>query len=171
MNPNETNDRSNPAMQKFGFEAVQLDQPGAPTPGRIADRLGDITTALEEAVAKGDLGAISNGVAELGRLHLESVENYTAMTDKTLVATALRALQVVHEYELLVLHGSSRRERAYGRAAKDRLVEVCFEIGVRHLAERFKEVITQYKAAYQANLKEVGGEDEHGTGRLSWWNV
>jgi len=65
MNPNETNDRSNPAMQKFGFEAVRLDQPGAPTPGRIADRLGDITTALEEAVAKGDLGAISNGVAEL----------------------------------------------------------------------------------------------------------
>jgi hypothetical protein len=100
-----------------------------------------------------------------------SDENYTTMTDETLVATALQALQVVHEYEILALHGSSRRERAYGQAAKDRLVEVCVEIGVRHLAERFKEVITKHNAAYQANLKEVGGEDEHGTGRLSWWNV
>jgi len=34
----------------------------------IADCLGDITEALEEAVAHGDLGAIANGVAELGRL-------------------------------------------------------------------------------------------------------
>jgi hypothetical protein len=64
-------------------------------------------------------------------------DDYTTMTDETLVATARQALHVVHEYELLVLHGSSRRERAYGRAAKDRLVEVCVEIGLRHLAESY----------------------------------
>jgi hypothetical protein len=55
-------------MQKFGFEAVQLDQPGAPTPRRIADCLGDITTALDQAVASGDLGAIVNGAAEVALL-------------------------------------------------------------------------------------------------------
>jgi hypothetical protein len=25
--------------------------------------------------------------------------------------------------------------------------------------------------AYEANLKEMGVEDESGTGRLCWWNV
>jgi hypothetical protein len=165
-------------MQKFGFEAVQLDQPGALTPGRIADCLGEITTALDQAVASGDLGAIANGVADLGRLRmalgedsLESVEDYTTMTDETLVATARQALQVVHEYEFLALHGISRRESAWGRAAKDRLGDVCCEIGVRHLVDRFKNMIYQHKAAYEANLKEMGVEDESGTGRLSWWNV
>jgi hypothetical protein len=149
-----------------------------PNERSVADRLSDITAALERAVAIGDLGAIANGVAELGGLRLargevasESVEDYTTMNYETLVETARQALQVVHEFEILVLHGTSRGERADGRAAKDRLVEVCCEIGVRHVAERFKEVITEHKAAYQANLKEVGGEDEHGTGRLSWWNV
>jgi hypothetical protein len=107
----------------------------------------------------------------VGEVALESVEDYTTMTDETLVATALQALQVVHEYEFLVLYGSSRSERAWGRAAKDRLGDVCFEIGVRHLAERFKDMISQHKDAYQTNLKELREEDEHSTGRLSWWNV
>ena len=52
-----------------GKAAIQpLDQPGAPTPARIADRLGNITIALDTAVANGDLGAIVNGLAELKRL-------------------------------------------------------------------------------------------------------
>jgi hypothetical protein len=70
VNPNDTTDQRKAAMQEFGFEAVPLDEPGAPTPGRIAERLGKITTALNQAVASGDLGAIANGVAELGRLCL-----------------------------------------------------------------------------------------------------
>jgi hypothetical protein len=166
------------ANRQKNIERRRLQDSPRETPGRIADSLRDITTALEKSVGEGDLAAIANGVAELGPLRtvlgeisLEGVEDYTTMTDETLLATALQALQVVHEYEILVLHGSSRRERAYGRATKDRLVEVCCEIGVRHLAERFKEVIAKHNAAYQANLKEVGGKDEHSTGRLSWWNV
>jgi hypothetical protein len=98
-------------------------------------------------------------------------QDYTTMTDETLLATTLQELRGLHEYELLVLNGSSRRERAWGRAAKDRLRDVCGEIGVRLLAERFQEQITQHKADYQANLKEVGGANEHGSGRLSWWKV
>ena len=66
MNPNDTPNLGNPAM------------PGAPTPGRIADCLGEITTALDQAVA------------ELGRLRLALGEDYTTMTDETLVATALQ---------------------------------------------------------------------------------
>jgi hypothetical protein len=68
VNPNDTTDQRKAAMQKFGFETVQLDQPGAPTPGRIADSLGAITTALDQAVASGDLGAIAIGAAEVARL-------------------------------------------------------------------------------------------------------
>jgi hypothetical protein len=68
VNPNDTTDQGKAAMQEFGFKAVPLDEPGAPTPRRIAERLGDMTTALDQAVAQGDLGAINNAVAELGRL-------------------------------------------------------------------------------------------------------
>jgi hypothetical protein len=48
VNPNDTTDQGKAAMQKFGFEAVPLDDPGAPTPGRIAERLGDIIPAALE---------------------------------------------------------------------------------------------------------------------------
>ena len=51
-------------MQKFVFPLTPLDQPGAPTPSPIAERLGDITALLDRAVATGDLGAIVNGVDE-----------------------------------------------------------------------------------------------------------
>jgi hypothetical protein len=42
---------------------------------QIADRLSDITAALERAVAIGDLGAIANGVAALRRLYLFSASS------------------------------------------------------------------------------------------------
>jgi hypothetical protein len=99
--------------------------------------------------------------------------DYATMNVETLLATARQALRVVHDYELLVLNGSSRRERAYGREARDRLVEVCIEIGVRQLAEACKDMISQHTAAYTVNLKELGEEHEIGkenVGRLSWWN-
>ena len=145
--------------------------------------LDDIVKALEAAVDSGDLGAIRNGVLELNLLRIvqqeapaERVEDYAAMSDETLIATAQQALREVHCYEIVVLHGSSRRERAQGRAAKDRLLDVCFEIGLRHLAKQFREAITGHQSAYKANLKEVGAEEaaasEKGhVGRLSWWNV
>jgi hypothetical protein len=41
-----------------------------PNERSVADRLGDITAFLEKAVADGDLGAIVNGVAELGQLRM-----------------------------------------------------------------------------------------------------
>ena len=43
--------------------------------GRIAYSLGDITIALEKAVAIGDLGAIANGVAELGQLRMSLTQS------------------------------------------------------------------------------------------------
>ncbi len=101
---------------------------------------------------------------------------FTEMTDDELMAEAVNLLRSLHEYELVCLHGSSSREREHGRAAKDRLIEVCTEVGVRHLSERFKDMIAEHKAAYAANLKELENGDEKGEGetargRLSWWNL
>ena len=69
MNTNDNiTDQDKAAVQEYGFALVPLDQPGAPTPGRIADCLGNITIALGKSVAVGDLGAIANGIDELKRL-------------------------------------------------------------------------------------------------------
>lgn len=103
-------------------------------------------------------------------------EDITTMTDHALRVKAECLLECLHEYEILCLHGSDRSERARGRAAKDVLVQVCFEIGLRQLANRFKAIIIQHKAVYEANLKELKSEGEHeegekDQGRLSWWNL
>ena len=78
----DTTDQGKAAMQEFGFEADPLDQPGAPAPGQIAECLGDIITALENAVANGDLGAIANSVAELVRLRT-ALDAYCKHREKT----------------------------------------------------------------------------------------
>jgi hypothetical protein len=106
----------------------------------------------------------------------EPLNDLAKMIEDELVGEAEPLLKVVHDYEILCLHGSSRWERAEGREANDRLINVCFEIGVRRLAEQFKEIIAQHRVAYEANLKEVKGSDqieenEKATGKLSWWNV
>ena len=61
LNPNDTTDQRKAAMQGFGFEAVPLDEPGAPTPS------GERRAA----------GRNANGAAVHGRLRmaLEAWEN------------------------------------------------------------------------------------------------
>jgi hypothetical protein len=56
------------AFDEFGFEAVELDQPGAPTPGRIADRISDVVGSLEEAVCLKSWKKVLRATAELRRL-------------------------------------------------------------------------------------------------------
>jgi hypothetical protein len=116
VNPNDTTGQRKATMQEFGFEAVPLGEPGAPTPGRIAERLGDIATALEAAVATGDLGAIANCVAELGRLRRaldaweeqmkgqESARLVTVEIDETDVRALVRPIKEFQN------HGSVREE-------------------------------------------------------------
>lgn len=58
------------AMEEFGFAAVPLDRPGAPRPGRVADRLCDLVAELEQATEVGDLGGIIEGIAAVRRLVL-----------------------------------------------------------------------------------------------------
>ena len=55
----------------YRFKVAVVD-PEEAQPGerRIAPRLADISFALDDALASGDLGAISNGLAELHRLRL-----------------------------------------------------------------------------------------------------
>ncbi len=55
-------------LGEFGFEFVAPDQVGEPTPGRIADRLTDIITALDEAVAQGNLASVQQATEKLKRL-------------------------------------------------------------------------------------------------------
>jgi hypothetical protein len=63
------------AMGEFGFDVVDLDKPGAPTPGRIADRLSDISGSLDKALAAGSLPAVVEAAAELRRL-LRALDAY-----------------------------------------------------------------------------------------------
>lgn len=56
------------ALGEFGFSLVELGQAGAPTPGRIADRLFDISCDLDEALASGDAEAALSAAGELRRL-------------------------------------------------------------------------------------------------------
>lgn len=58
------------ALAEFGFDPVPLEQPGAPTPGRIADRLSDIEGHLTEAYTCMDAEALVAGIRELSRLRL-----------------------------------------------------------------------------------------------------
>src|SRR5262249_26789244 len=55
-------------LGEFGFEFVAPDQVGEPTPGRIADRLTEIITALEEAIAQGNLASVQQATEKLKRL-------------------------------------------------------------------------------------------------------
>jgi hypothetical protein len=55
-------------LGEFGFEFVATDQVGEPTPGRIADRLSEIIAALEDAAARGNMGAVHNATEKLKRL-------------------------------------------------------------------------------------------------------
>ncbi len=55
-------------LGEFGFEFVAADQVGEPTPGRIADRLSEIITVLEEANARGNPSAVRQATEKLKRL-------------------------------------------------------------------------------------------------------
>lgn len=56
------------AMEEFGFVVVDLNQFGGPTPGRVADRLCDITAKLKRLpVARSDFIEVTE---ELRRLTL-----------------------------------------------------------------------------------------------------
>ena len=54
------------AMEDCGFDPVPLEDSGAPTPGRIADRLCDLAGNLEDAVEAGNLGAIPTASPQCG---------------------------------------------------------------------------------------------------------
>jgi hypothetical protein len=56
------------AMHEFGFDAVPLDRPGAPTPGRIADRLADVQHELESGLRRGLLARIVRAARRLRRI-------------------------------------------------------------------------------------------------------
>lgn len=56
------------AMREFGFAPVRLDKIGAPTPGRIADRLSDLVGSLKDAIKDGNRAAAMKQVRGLGRL-------------------------------------------------------------------------------------------------------
>lgn len=58
------------AIADFGFATVPLGRVGAPTPGRIADRLADIEARLAAAHGRWDHAAVGEAIAELGRLRL-----------------------------------------------------------------------------------------------------
>jgi hypothetical protein len=55
-------------LGEFGFEFVAADQVGEPTPGRIADRLSEIISALEDANARGNPSAVRHATEKLKRL-------------------------------------------------------------------------------------------------------
>ncbi len=64
--------RCEAALSEFGFELVELDQAGAPTPGRIADRLSSIERGMEELLIESDggTGGLYLACQELGNLRL-----------------------------------------------------------------------------------------------------
>jgi hypothetical protein len=105
-------------------------------------------------------GKVLFGGTELNELSAEQVRH---------VARGL--IGIVHDYEFLAAEGSSRREREIGRAARYELADVCTEVGVRVFSEQFRDIIDRHKAAYEARLKELGGEINKASGRLSWWNL
>lgn len=58
------------AMREFGFAPVRPDMIGAPTPGRVADRLSDLVGSLEEAIRDEKRAATMKQVRGLNRLVL-----------------------------------------------------------------------------------------------------
>lgn len=58
------------ALTEFGMRAVRLGEPRSPTPGRIADRLAEISADLDAAIDGADLGEIVTAAAALRRLVL-----------------------------------------------------------------------------------------------------
>ena len=58
------------AMREFGFAPVRLDKIGAPTPGRVADRLSDLVGSLKDAIKEGNRAAVMKQVSGLNRLRL-----------------------------------------------------------------------------------------------------
>jgi hypothetical protein len=67
--PNErTTEQGLAALKEFGFDLANLNAAGAPTPGRVADRLCDISDELEQAFRAGDAARLTAGLARLRRL-------------------------------------------------------------------------------------------------------
>ena len=58
------------AMREFGFAPVRPDKIGAPTPGRVADRLSDLLGSVEDAIKEGNRAAAMKHVRGLNRLRL-----------------------------------------------------------------------------------------------------
>lgn len=58
------------AMREYGFDPVRLDKIGAPTPGRVADRLSDLVGSLEDAIKDGNRATAMKQVRGLNRLRL-----------------------------------------------------------------------------------------------------
>ena len=56
------------ALEEFGFDLVDLDKPGAPTPGRIADRLTAIEKDIKNAIQADDSEQFKAALRRLGRL-------------------------------------------------------------------------------------------------------
>jgi outer membrane biosynthesis protein TonB len=68
-------------LGEFGFEFVAADQVGEPTPGRIADRLSEIIATLEEAIARGNLGAVHQATEKLKRLQ-QSIDVWSLLASQ-----------------------------------------------------------------------------------------
>jgi hypothetical protein len=117
-------------MQEFGFENVPLDQPGSPTPRRVAERLGDITTALDQAVASGDLGAIANGVAKLGRLRM-ALDAWAFLQSSQMFLEELRKVNMESPvFGEKDEKAPSRNGRLFRRLADYKVLLVCPEVVV-----------------------------------------
>jgi hypothetical protein len=109
-------------MQEFGFEAVPLDELGAPTPGRIADCLGDITTALDQAVVNGDLGAIANGAGKVARLRMA----LSAWEEQMKGQESARLLAVeIDEYDVRALVRAINEFQKHGSVREDDFGMLC----------------------------------------------
>lgn len=76
--------------------AFRLSRSTKPVLRPLAKHIGNITTLLEEAVAQGDLGAINNAVAELGRLGL-ALEAWDELIEGPATAQSLTAQEFLDE--------------------------------------------------------------------------
>lgn len=119
MTDNDITDQATTALHEYGFALVHLDQPGAPTPARIADHLANITTALDKAIAVGDLEAIAYGIDELKRLRLALDEWDGRMTQQN-AREPLSAAEFLAELRAIVPSPASvddREDDGQGRAS------------------------------------------------------
>lgn len=65
-----TTEQGAAAMKEFGFSPVALNEVGAPTPGRIADRIADVVVLIDEAAKARSWNGVVRARAELSRLLL-----------------------------------------------------------------------------------------------------